>query len=391
MVAALAELGGLDEATIQALQGGVGLPAIPAAPAAPMAPPLPPEPAPVAAAAAVEPEKMVEPAPDAEWLPAGVQTEIAVEKWSGKVKEIALGAAAAEGGSRGAVVKIGGQTAMPFMFMDGELPNAPVIAVEIADRRPDGWSELLYQAWGDVLDDPAAWAKAAAAAGANVLYMRLSLTDAEGQPNTPAKAVAAVRAVLQATGLPLIVVGPGQAEADNDLLVPISEAFKGERLALGICEDKNYRTIVATAMANGHLVIARTAMDVNLAKQLNILISDMGLPLDRILMDPTTGALGYGFEYGYSVMERLRQAALQGDAMTQLPMIVNPGEEAWKTKEAKVGEGVPAAWGDWSERSITWETLTSTMLIESGADIVVLRHPETVKRTRVAIDDLMNQ
>ncbi len=391
LVAALAELGGLDEATIQALQGGVGLPAIPAAPAAPMAPPLPPEPAPVAAAAAVEPEKMVEPAPDAEWLPAGVQTEIAVEKWSGKVKEIALGAAAAEGGSRGAVVKIGGQTAMPFMFMDGELPNAPVIAVEIADRRPDGWSELLYQAWGDVLDDPAAWAKAAAAAGANVLYMRLSLTDAEGQPNTPAKAVAAVRAVLQATGLPLIVVGPGQAEADNDLLVPISEAFKGERLALGICEDKNYRTIVATAMANGHLVIARTAMDVNLAKQLNILISDMGLPLDRILMDPTTGALGYGFEYGYSVMERLRQAALQGDAMTQLPMIVNPGEEAWKTKEAKVGEGVPAAWGDWSERSITWETLTSTMLIESGADIVVLRHPETVKRTRVAIDDLMNQ
>ena len=169
----------------------------------------------------------------------------------------------------------------------------------------------------------------------------------------------------------------------------MAEACAGERLLLGVCEDKNYRTIVAGAMANGHLVTARTAMDVNLAKQLNILISDMGLPLDRIIMDPTTGALGYGFEYGYSVMERLRLAALQGDEMTQLPMLVTPGEEAWKTKEAKVGSDVPEEWGAWRERAITWETLTATMLIESGANIVVLRHPDTVKRVQWAIDDLM--
>ena len=130
-------------------------------------------------------------------------------------------------------------------------------------------------------------------------------------------------------------------------------------------------------------------MDVNLSKQLNILIHDMGLPLDRVLMDPTTGALGYGIEYGYSVMERLRLAALQGDAMTQLPMIVTPGFEAWKTKEAKVGQDVPEAWGDWNERAITWETLTAVTLVESGADIVVLRHPESVRRVRRAIDELI--
>ena len=106
-------------------------------------------------------------------------------------------------------------------------------------------------------------------------------------------------------------------------------------------------------------------------------------------MDPTTGALGYGFEYGYSVMERLRLAALQGDGMTQLPMLVTPGEECWKTKESKVGTGVPEAWGEWKERAITWETLTASMLIESGANIVVLRHPESVKRVQLAIDDLM--
>jgi acetyl-CoA decarbonylase/synthase complex subunit delta len=156
-----------------------------------------------------------------------------------------------------------------------------------------------------------------------------------------------------------------------------------------LCEDKNYRTIVAAALASDHLVIARTAMDVNLAKQLNILISDMGLPLERILMDPTCAGVGYGMEYGYSVMERLRLAALQGDSMTQLPMIVTVGFEAWRQKESKFGEGVPEAWGDWKERAINWETVTAATLIESAADIVVLRHPESVRRIHTMIDELM--
>jgi acetyl-CoA decarbonylase/synthase complex subunit delta len=131
-------------------------------------------------------------------------------------------------------------------------------------------------------------------------------------------------------------------------------------------------------------------MDVNLSKQLNILINDMGLPMERIVMDPTTGALGYGIEYGYSVMERLRLAALQGDAMTQQPMLVTPGEEAWRTKEARTNEGVPENWGDWAERAINWEVLTASTLLESGADIIVLRHPESVKRVRKTIDALTN-
>jgi acetyl-CoA decarbonylase/synthase complex subunit delta len=201
--------------------------------------------------------------------------------------------------------------------------------------------------------------------------------------------VAVVQSVLAATGLPLAVFGPGQPEADNELLVAVAEATKGERLLLGICEDKNYRTIVAAALANGHLVNARSPMDVNLAKQLNILINDMGLPLDRIVMDPTTGALGYGIEYGYSVMERLRLAALQGDAMTQFPLLVTPGYEAWKTKEAKVGADVPAEWGDWLERAIYWETLTALSLLDAGADILVLRHPESLRRMKAAIVEMM--
>lgn len=309
--------------------------------------------------------------------------EIPKDKWPGSVRAITIGATSAEGGTRAKAVTVGGQTTLPYLHFEAPTPNQPVIAVEIKSRRPEDWSTLLNEAWGDVMDDPAAWAKKAEEAGAGLLVLGLTLAD------SPEDAVKAVKSVLAASGLPLVVWGPGQAEKDNELLVPVAEAAKGERLVLGICEDKNYRTIVATAMANGHLVQARTPMDVNLSKQLNILISDMGMPKDRIIMDPTTGALGYGIEYGYSVMERLRLAALQGDAMTQFPMLVTPGYEAWKTKEAKVGEGVPETWGDWKTRAVNWETYTALALIESGADIVALRHPESVARVKAAIAELV--
>ncbi|HET9590488.1 MAG TPA: acetyl-CoA decarbonylase/synthase complex subunit delta [Anaerolineales bacterium] len=305
------------------------------------------------------------------------------DKWPGSIQTVTIGATTAEGGTRTRTVTVGGQTTMPYLQFEAPAPHRPVIAIEIKTRKPEDWSELLIDAWDEAMADPAQWAKKAEETGADLIVLALTLED------SPDSAVKAVKSVLSATGLPLIVWGPGQAEKDNELLVPIAEATKGEQLVLGICEDKNYRTIVATAMANGHLVQARTPMDVNLSKQLNILISDMGMPKERIIMDPTTGALGYGIEYGYSVMERLRLAALQGDAMTQLPMLVTPGFEAWKTKEAKVGKGVPETWGDWKARAINWETLTAIALIESGADIVVLRHPESVRRVKDAIEELM--
>ncbi len=316
--------------------------------------------------------------------------EFVKDSWPGSVRTVTIGATPEEGGTRSRAITVGGEKALPFMHFEAAVPNRPVVAIEIKDRRPDDWSPLLLETWGEVVDDPAAWAKAAEEVGADLLQLSLSATDAAGNETTPAAAVATVKAVLEASDLPLIVFGPGQAELDNALLVPIADATKGERILLGICEDKNYRTIVAAAMANDHLVNARTPMDVNLAKQLNILISDMNMPLDRIIMDPTTGALGYGIEYGYSAMERLRLAALQGDAMTQLPMLVTPGFEAWKTKESKVGQDVPEQWGDWINRAINWETLTAVTLLESGADILVLRHPESVRRVKAAIDDLMS-
>ncbi|MDY7076890.1 MAG: acetyl-CoA decarbonylase/synthase complex subunit alpha/beta [Chloroflexota bacterium] len=371
-------------ALVAALQqlGGV-------APAAPVAPAVSlPMAEPAASEVAAPPVKKIARPVVPPWSEEKEGLEIPKEKWVGSVREVTLGATAAEGGTRTSTVTVGGQTAMPFLDFEGETGHEPVVAIEIQDRKPDDWSPLLAEAWGDAMNDPGEWAKAAEKAGADLILLQLSLTDAGGNPNTPENACAAVRKVLEATGLPLVVLGPGQVDADNELLVPVAEAAAGERITLGVCEEKNYRTIVAAALAHGQLVTARTAMDVNLAKQLNILVSDMGLPLDRILMDPTCAGVGYGMEYGYSVMERLRLAALQGDSMTQLPMIVTVGYEAWRQKESKVGEGVPEAWGDWKERAINWEVVTASTLVESAADIVVLRHPESVRRIHAMIDEL---
>jgi len=250
--------------------------------------------------------------------------------------------------------------------------------VEVQDCYPKDWSPLLLEAWGDVLNDPGDWAAKAEELGADLIALKLQSAHTEVADTGAAEATATVKKVLSATGLPLIIYGPGQAEKDNEVLVAAAEAAEGERVALGNCEDKNYRTIVAAALAHGQLVVARTPIDVNLAKQLNILISDMRMGLDRIIMDPTTGALGYGLEYCYSVMERLRIAALTGDTMTQQPMICTIGEEAWRAKESKVNEGVPETWGDWKRRSILWEVITASTLMHAGGDILVLRHPETI-------------
>jgi acetyl-CoA decarbonylase/synthase complex subunit delta len=315
--------------------------------------------------------------------------EIPKEKWSGQVREVTIGATAEDSGTRTQTLTIGGETTLPFLHFEGSIPHRPALAIEIRDRKPDDWSPILMETWGEAMESPAAWAKAAEEAGADLIYLVLSLTTADGEENTPENARRVVREVLDATGLPLAVAGPGQADIDNELIVPVAEEAEGERILLGICEEGNYRTIVAAALANNHLVQSKTPMDVNLSKQLVILISDMGLPLERIVMDPTTGALGYGIEYGYSVMERLRLAALQGDSMTQQPMLVDPGAEAWKVKESKVGEGVPESWGDWQNRALEWEALTASSLVQSGADLLVLRHPDTLKRVKAMIDALL--
>jgi acetyl-CoA decarbonylase/synthase complex subunit delta len=311
------------------------------------------------------------------------------ESWSGKILEVTLGAGSDQGGTRGSSVTVGGEATLPFLHFEGEIPNKPVVAVEVRDQAPEDWSELLTEAWGDVLQDPAAWAARAEEAGAEIIALALDSAHPERGDTGADEARKTVRKVLEATSLPLIIHGPGQPDKDNEVLVAAAEEAAGERVALGNCEEKNYRTVVAAALANDQLVIAKSPMDVNLAKQLNVLITDMNLDRDRILIDPTTGALGYGIEYSYSVMERVRLAALSGDAAVQQPMVVTVGFEAWRQKEARTNDGVPTEWGDWAKRAVLWETNTAVTLLQTGANIVVLRHPDSVPLVKQAITGLM--
>ena len=309
--------------------------------------------------------------------------EIPVEKWNGQVHQVKLGGV---GGRKELIV--GGDNTLPFLKFEGTVPNRPAIAIEVLDYTPPNWAEPLVKAWGDVLKSPVAWAKKAAEYGANAIALRLRSAHPE-EGNTGAEhAKKVVTDILGAVDLPVIVLGPEVAEKDNEVLVAASGAGRGQRLALGDCFDKNYRTIGATCLADGHVAIAKTPIDMNLAKQLNILLSDLGLTMDSILMDPTTGALGYGLEYTYSVMERLRITALMGDKMTAMPMICTVGEESWRQKESKASAGVPATWGDQEKRAIIWEKLTAMGLLNAGANIIVLRHPKTVEDVKVAINKL---
>ncbi|NQT72220.1 MAG: acetyl-CoA decarbonylase/synthase complex subunit delta [Chloroflexi bacterium] len=307
--------------------------------------------------------------------------EIPVDKWTGKIRELKFG-----GGGRKEVI-IGGASTLPYLKFEGEPCNPTRVAITIHDCEPP-YPPGLLSAWGDVVKDPSEWAKKAVEIGADIICLRLTSAHPETANTGAVEAKATVDKVLSAVDVPLIVLGPGVAEKDNEVLMAVSETAKGQRIALGNCEEKNYKTIAAVAISDGHIAIAKTPLDINLAKQLNVLVSDVGVPMDSIIMDPDTGALGYGIEYGYSINERLRLAALMGDSMCQIPIINHAGPETWRQKEARAAEGVPAEWGSLDERAVIWEELTAIACINSGADLLVMNHPKAVEMIKATIGKL---
>jgi acetyl-CoA decarbonylase/synthase, CODH/ACS complex subunit delta len=311
--------------------------------------------------------------------------EIPIEKWTGKIREVKLG-----GGKRKEIV-LGGENTLPFLSFEGSVPHPPRVGIEIQDREPAGWSSSLLSAWGDAVKDPATWAKKAAEYGAEAIALRLVSAHPEMGNTGAAEAKKTVDKVLAAVDLPLIVIGAGVAEKDNAVLVAVSETAKGQRIAIGNCEEKNYRTVAAVCISDGHVAIAKSPLDINLAKQLNILLTDIGVPADSILMDVDTGALGYGLEYALSIRERVRLAALGGDAMVNMPVISHSGAEAWRQKEAKASQGIPAAWGAVEERGLVWEELTALTVINAGSNLVTLLHPKSVERMKATIQKLMGK
>ena len=307
--------------------------------------------------------------------------EFAKEKYSGGIKEITLGQ-----GDK--AVTVGGESCYPFYNFEGEMPHKPKVAMEIWDVAPEEWPEAALSPFKDVISDPAAWAKKCVDEyGADMIVLQLKSTDPNGNDASADDAAATVKNVLAAIDVPLIVWGTASVEKDEEVLKKIAEECQGKNLILGPVEDKNHKGIGAAAMGFGHTVISSSPIDVNLAKQCNILLENLGVSMDKMIIDPTTGGLGYGLEYSYSVMERIRMAALaQGDDKLQLPLINNLGNEVWKCKEAKQPVDEAPTLGDPEKRGILMEAVGAVAYLMGGSDVLIMRHPESIRLVKAYID-----
>jgi acetyl-CoA decarbonylase/synthase complex subunit delta len=288
-------------------------------------------------------------------------------------------------------VTVGGEKSLPFLDFEGEIPNRPVIALEIQDIPPTDWPETVKKIYESVADDPVKWAQFCQdELKAEAIALRLIGTHPDQQDRSPGDAAKTVKDVLAAVSVPMIILGSNHVEKDAAVLPGVSEAAKGKSCIIGKAQEANYKTIAAAAMANNHNLIALADLDINLSKQLNILITQMGFPPDNLLSDPMCSALGYGLEYTYSVMERIRIAALaQGDVTMQPPMVGDVGMYVWKAKEVIAPEADVPDWGVLEERSISWEAVTAIGMMMAGTELLIMRHPKAVEIVRKTIDELL--
>jgi acetyl-CoA decarbonylase/synthase complex subunit delta len=303
--------------------------------------------------------------------------------YTGKIREVTLGSGASS-------VTVGGEACYPFYTFEGAMPRAPQIAFEVWDYQPEEWPDWAIEPYKDVISDPVAWAKKAVETyKAEMVALLLKSADPNGMNRDAEAVVATVKAVSDAVSVPLIVWGCANDEKDAVMLRRVAEVCEGRNLAIGPVTDKNYKQIGAMAIGYNQVVIASTPIDVNLAKQLNILLGNLGVQDSRLLIDPTTGGLGYGLEYSYSVMERDRMAALtQEDVKLQTPIICNLGNEVWKTKEAKTRTEDNPKLGDAKKRAVLMESVAAMTLAMAGADLLIMRHPESIAYTRQMFKEL---
>jgi len=300
--------------------------------------------------------------------------------WTATVGKVMLGATKAEGGTRSVSYRIGGGTTLPFIETGAPLAS-PLIAFEICDNSRF-WSPVVRDYCGDLVNDPAAWAQAAES-GYGADMIRLNLTSTKERNFSDIAALKkTVESVLSATSLPLIIEGSNEPKIDSEVFQTCGEAGQGERLLLGTAEASRYRSIAAAALAYNHSLIAQSPIDINLAKQLNILLREIGVSRDHIVIDPYTGALGYGFEYSYSALERIRFSALKGDADLAMPMICAPADSL-TIKEVREAHGESA-----NDMAVQWEVYTSIAAAVAGAEIICVRHPRSVEVLRAAFTEL---
>jgi len=305
--------------------------------------------------------------------------------YSGKIRELTLGT-----GDK--AVTVGGKTAYSFHSFEGNIPNPPRIAMEVWDKDPSAdWPEAARAPFADVLGDSAAWArKCVEEYGADIIVVQTKSADPNGDNKPAAEVAEVVKKVADAVDVPLVVWGVANHDKDVEVMRLVAEKCSGRRLGISPIEEGDYKQIGAACLGYNHVVIASSPIDVNLAKQLNILLGNLGVNTADLVIDPTTGGLGYGLEYSYSVIERIMQAALtQEDDKLQQPLIVNVANETWKSKEANLTNEDAPELGDAAKRAILMEAITAVDLMLAGADVVIMRHPESIKLVRNYISKMM--
>jgi acetyl-CoA decarbonylase/synthase, CODH/ACS complex subunit delta len=293
-----------------------------------------------------------------------------VEAYTGVVREVTIGKGRKS-------LKIGGENTLPLHFFDeGSNPNPAKFALEVLDMEPQDWAEHLTQPFKDVLADPVKWARRCEELGADAVFLRLVSTDPAVKDSSADGAAAMAKKVAEGINIPLIIYGSGDDKKDGMVLPKVAEACDGMNLLIGPVQKENYEIVGKALLDHGHNASALSPLDINLLKELNVKLCKF-FPAEKIVIDPESAALGYGMEYSFSLMERVKQIGIiTKDNMTMMPIIADLGAECWKTKQAKESK----------EQGLLWEGMTALSLFLAGANILVLRHPETLELIKEMIE-----
>ena len=289
-------------------------------------------------------------------------------------------------------VTIGGQNVLAFNTFDGEITNAPKIGVELTDAGMAMCTmpgeQKFYEGCATVADMAK---RASAMEGASFICLHLEGADPNGENKSVDECVELAKSVADATDMPLVVMGCKNIEKDTELFNKIAEALTGKNILVLSARDENYKAIGAGAgLAYGQKVGAESAVDINLAKQLNTVMTQLGVSAQSIVMNIGSAAAGYGFEYVASTLDRVKDAALsQSDAMLQMPIITPVSADTWGVKEAIMPEADMPEWGSQEERGIEMEIVTAAAVLASGSDAVIMRHPEAIRTIAAMIGELV--
>lgn len=308
-----------------------------------------------------------------------------VQKYPGKINEVQIGV-----GDK--AINLGGQNTLPFYTFDGDTGNTPKIGMEISDCVTENWIQPIKDIYKDVYENPVEWAKFVEEKfKPDFICLKLDGADPTGANKSSEECTKIAKDVVEAITIPLVIAGTGNHEKDAELFQNIAKELDGHNVLLMSAVEENYKTVAAAAgLAYNHKVGAESSVDINLAKQLNILINQLGVKDENVIANIGCATVGYGYEYVISTMDRVRLAALgQNDKTLQTPIITPVSFEVWKAKEAVEPEEDSPQWGNQEKRGVCMEISTATGVLSGGSDAIVLRHPKSVEVVRNLVNQLL--